>query len=101
MTEEKGYAELKEQLEDLAKDMKKLVTLLNMGNSGISGSAESMFTRSELARYPFLRYCVLRIKANGIVELRYRRDGQEKSFSSMKRAEAKRKCMEWAYGRVP
>ncbi len=101
MTEEKGYAELKEQLEGLAKDMKTLVTLLNMGNSGISGSAESMFTRSELARYPFLRYCVLRTKANGIVELRYRRDGQEKSFSSMKRAEAKRKCMEWAesYGK--
>ena len=41
--------------------------------------------------------CTVRRRKNGLYEIRYRRGGMEKTWSSMKLKTAKKKCLEWLH----
>lgn len=56
---------------------------------------QAYFTKKELESMPTLKDCHIRQKPNGTYEIRYRRLGFEKSFSSKILKEAKARCYEW------
>lgn len=53
------------------------------------------FTKKEIEEMPTLKDCHIRRKPNGTFEVRYRRLGFEKSFSSKVLKEAKARCYAW------
>ncbi len=60
--------------------------------------SELYFTKKEYTEMPILKDCTVRLKPNGITEIRYRRNGIAKSFSSKDPKEARRKARAYLKG---
>lgn len=63
--------------------------------SGKNKKQQAYFTKKEIQNMPTLKDCHIRRKENGSYEIRYRRFGFEKSFSSKNLKDAKSKCYAW------